>query len=254
MNELTLKEKQEIMLDIMLDIDRFCRENGIRYSLAYGTMLGAVRHGGFIPWDDDLDIFMLRDDFEKFVESYPAHRYHVLYNTRNDKEFLATGYAKVHDPKTAIVGEKTHTKYGVFVDIFPLDPVPEDPEEQRKYIKRHKSLHNRLHHRQQKDINSILKTYRHSLDWWWEKCHYEIRQHKYDGSPYVAGLLGPVIPAVYEKDAFDTLKDIEFEGHKLMVFADTHTPLAKVFGDDYMTPKKWIHNYTIRRNGDDQKN
>lgn len=253
MKELTLKDKQEIMLDIMLDIDKFCRENNIRYSLAYGTMLGAVRHKGFIPWDDDLDIFMLREDFERFIKTYPGERYHVLYNTRNENEFLATGYAKVHDPSTVIKGEKTHTKYGVFVDIFPLDPVPADPEEQKRYIKRHKSLHNRLHHRQQTDIISWLKTYRHSLDWWWEKCHAEINRHLYDDSPLVAGLLGPVIPATYEKANFDTLKDIDFEGHKLLVFEDTHTPLVKVFGEDYMTPKKWVHDYAIYQNDTDEE-
>lgn len=70
MKELTLKELQDVSLDILQDVHNFCIENNIRYSLAYGTLIGAVRHKGFIPWDDDIDIVMPRPDYERFVASY----------------------------------------------------------------------------------------------------------------------------------------------------------------------------------------
>ena len=82
--ELTLEEKQSIILEIMKDIDRFCRKNGIRYTLSSGTLLGAVRHKGFIPWDDDADMFMLREDFVRFVKTYRSDRFGLLFNTRSD--------------------------------------------------------------------------------------------------------------------------------------------------------------------------
>ncbi len=100
--ELTIQEKQEIILGILKDIDRFCRDNDIPYSLSSGTLLGAVRHGGFIPWDDDADMFMLREDFDRFVKIYKSDKYHLLFNTRSDDEFFASGYAKVNDPDTYI--------------------------------------------------------------------------------------------------------------------------------------------------------
>ena len=67
------KEIHGYILDILKDIDRFCTEEGLRYSMAYGTLLGAVRHKGFIPWDDDIDLMMPREDFERFVRTLPLH-------------------------------------------------------------------------------------------------------------------------------------------------------------------------------------
>ena len=157
MNEnktLTLEEHHAIILDIMKDIDRFCRENGIKYTISAGTMLGAVRHGGFIPWDDDADLFMLREDFDRFAKIYKSDKYHLLYNTRTDDEFLATGFIKVCDPGTTVADKSTKTRYGVYVDVFPLDAVPEEPKAQHDYMHSIMSVHNRLYHRQQKDIVS----------------------------------------------------------------------------------------------------
>ena len=66
--EITTRRIQEKMLDILVYFDRFCRENGLTFTLCGGTALGAVRHGGFIPWDDDVDVFMLREDYERLQE------------------------------------------------------------------------------------------------------------------------------------------------------------------------------------------
>lgn len=245
MKELTLKEKHAIILDIMKDVDKFCRENGIRYALSDGTMLGAVRHGGFIPWDDDADICMLREDFDKFVKTYKSDKYHLLYNTRNDEEFFCGCYAKVSDPGTYIINPKDITEYGVFIDIFPLDNVPEDEKEQKKFMHSILSAHNRLFHRQQRDFISILKSYRHSIDWWWKKVDGLTHSGKYDSSPLVAPIVGwhNYSPIILEKSIFDDLKDYDFEGYKFLGFGDSHGYMVTCFGEDYMTPKKWAHNY-----------
>ena len=78
MRELTLPELQSICLEILIDIDDFCTKNNIRYSLAHGTLIGAIRHKGFIPWDDDLDINMPRPDYEKFKNTYKSDKFEFI--------------------------------------------------------------------------------------------------------------------------------------------------------------------------------
>lgn len=247
-NELTLQEKQSIILEIMKDIDGFCRKNNIPYTLSSGTLLGAVRHGGFIPWDDDADMFMLREDFDRFVATYKSDRFGLLFNTRSDKEFFASGYAKVNDPTTHIAETLTMANHGVFVDIFPLDNVPDDAEERKRHMHKVMSIHNRIYHRQRRDIISIIKSYRHSLDWWMDKMNATVRGAKYAGSHLVAHIVGSNnYRTVIERDRFKTLADISFEGHKFLGFSDTDSYLTMVYGPDYMTPKKWSHNLKVYR-------
>ena len=245
--ELTIKEKQQLILEVMKDIDRFCRDHNIPYTISSGTLLGAVRHGGFIPWDDDADMFMLRKDFDRFVATYNSDKYHLLFNTRNENEFFASGYAKVCDPATESADTIAKTNPGIFVDIFPLDAVPEDETLRKKYMHKVMSIHNRLHHRQRKDIVSILKSYRHSLDWWWHKMDTTVRDPQYADSPLVAHIIGTTnYRTVIHKDRFDNLVDIEFEGYPFLGFKDTDGYLTKVYGADYMTPRHFNPYSSIR--------
>ena len=249
MQELTLKETQAIILDIMKDIDRFCRENNIPYSISSGTLLGAVRHGGFIPWDDDADIFMLRKDFDRFVKIYKSNRYNLLFNKRSDKEFMVGGYAKISDPTTFVANKKNSiSRFGVYVDVFPIDSVPEDPKERKDYMHHIMSTHNRLYHRQKKDLVSIIKAHRHSLDWWWNRLDKAVHVGDYDSSPLCAHIVGTMnYRTVMEKSRFDSLKEIKFEDYKFFAFSDTHSYLTMVFGEDYMTPRKWSHRLKVYR-------
>lgn len=246
--ELTIKEKQAIILEIMKDIDRFCRANGIRYSLSSGTLLGAVRHGGFIPWDDDADMFMLREDFERFVKTYKSDRYDLLYDIDPLKRYQVKGYAKVGDPATGTKSSGSISSYGMFVDVFPLDYVPEDPKECHKWMHKLMRIHNRIYHRQKRDFNSIRKSYFHSLDWWWRKLGETVRNSPYTGSPLVAHAVGTTnYRTVIRKDRFDSLIDTPFESYNFLGFSDPGSYLEIVYGPDYMTPKQWNHNLKIYR-------
>ena len=143
MKELTLEELHSGALDILKDIDSFCRPRKIRYSLAFGSLLGAVRHKGFIPWDDDIDLVMPREDYERFRAEYSSGKYEFIDRETTPECLIAFGRV-VDTKRTALVGvQPWHTagiSSGVWVDIFPMDYVPDDHDD---YMRLYRSM-NRL--------------------------------------------------------------------------------------------------------------
>ena len=126
-----LKELQEIELNIMKSIHEFCEANDIKYVLAYGTLIGAVRHDGFIPWDDDIDIHMPRNDYDRFVKMFPEwgkERNIEIVSSHTVGNEFPRDILKVCDNRTLLVAKnyKNNCKMGVFVDIWPLDKMPND--------------------------------------------------------------------------------------------------------------------------------
>ena len=125
MKELSTEELKKIQLDIMSEIDEYCKKNKLTYYLAAGTLIGAVRHKGYIPWDDDIDIFMKRNDYDKFIKNFFSGKGFKIVSPENDKKYYLP-FAKVIDTNT-ILKEEVNTKFdlGVYVDVFPLDSINE---------------------------------------------------------------------------------------------------------------------------------
>ena len=96
MNELTLDELKGIEFDILKHFDAFCKEHNIRYYLAYGTLLGAIRYKKFIPWDDDVDVLVPREDYERLLKIYKDNAQYKLYAFEKDGKFNCP-YAKLCD-------------------------------------------------------------------------------------------------------------------------------------------------------------
>ena len=122
------RQMQKLELDMLADFDRVCRNHNIKYSILGGTMLGAVRHKGFIPWDDDADIGMLREEYEKFKvvmsDLNPQICYFQDHTTDPDYRW---GYGKLRRTGTTYVRvgqEHLKCKTGIFIDVFPLDDCP----------------------------------------------------------------------------------------------------------------------------------
>ena len=125
-NKLTLTEIQTIGLEIMGDIHSFCIENGIRYSLTYGSLIGAIRHKGFIPWDDDIDIMMPRPDFDVFSKSYRSKKGYILSSVYSDDTYM--NYTRVYDTSTIVISPAKPSKHkvGVWIDVYPIDAIPDE--------------------------------------------------------------------------------------------------------------------------------
>lgn len=137
------KELKSIQVDILRDVDDFCKRNDLRYSLAFGTLLGAIRHQGYIPWDDDIDIMMPRKDYEVFIKKYSSDRFNVICHD-NCREYQIP-FAKVHDPST-VIEELSDMKvtFGVYIDVFPIDNYPSDEAELKRFLNK-KSILNIIH-------------------------------------------------------------------------------------------------------------
>lgn len=128
MKTMTLGEIQKFSLGILEDVHQFCIANGIHYSLAYGTLIGAIRHKGFIPWDDDVDIVMPRPDYDRFCSLYQSSRYKIA---TPGQSYLT--FTRVFDTEKTFVKQMKRpwhpTDTGVWIDIFPMDSVSDDPKE-----------------------------------------------------------------------------------------------------------------------------
>lgn len=135
MKEVEKEAYKRIPFEILKNVADFCEKNNIRYSLAYGTLLGAIRHQGFIPWDDDVDIIMPRNDYERFRALYHSEKYVFSDIQQNSKH--PTGMAKVYDTSTVFVGRgKIKRSYGLFVDIFTVDSFPSDMFEKNIWLRK----------------------------------------------------------------------------------------------------------------------
>lgn len=131
MREMSLRDIQEVSLDILKDVHAFCVKHNINYTLFGGSMIGAIRHGAIIPWDDDIDIAMPRPDYERFIHEYVSASGYKLFAPELHNCFL--GFARVSEMKKTYVNcgrlKWTNEITGCWIDIFPLDAAPDNEKD-----------------------------------------------------------------------------------------------------------------------------
>lgn len=237
-------EMKRLMLDIMSSIDKYCRDNGIRYSMAYGTLLGAVRHKGYIPWDDDIDIWMPRPDYMRFME-YFKHPYYKAYcaefSPRWD-HFIA----KVCDERT-IIDEGHGDVCGVYVDIFPVDGWPDNEKLIKKHysrVMRYLRLWSSLHYTQNMKLSLSQGFFKNIkiaaskiLGLFFDSSHFlkEMLKTKTEYPYQTASKVGSLtcgdwaVPKYY----FDKLIDLPFE-NRVFLASEQYDALLKVVFGNYM--------------------
>lgn len=138
MNRHELTEMQKKLLEMLTWYDRFCRENSLTYYAVGGTLLGAVRHGGFIPWDDDIDVAMPRKDYMKLEKLMSGKQFgsYILETPNTDAGDFCYPYTKLYDTSTTLIEHcKKPLVRGLFLDIFPFDGIGNDKKEGLKWFR-----------------------------------------------------------------------------------------------------------------------
>lgn len=136
-----MKKVWAVLLDMLNEFDKVCRTNGLRYTVAYGTLLGAIRHGGFIPWDDDLDLVMSRDDYDRLcAAAEESFRPPYFFQTERTDPGFSRPFARLRNSGTTAFQQIEDYRtipynQGIFIDIFPLDNFPDEEPEQTRFIK-----------------------------------------------------------------------------------------------------------------------
>lgn len=241
-----IKSLQTRILGVLDAVDAACREHGLTYYLWAGTMLGAVRHKGFIPWDDDADIAMPREDYDRLL----AHPEWLpepfeLVCAENDSSYPLP-FAKVQDASTTII-ERMHLKFlgGIYIDVFPLDGVPESAIVRRLHFAKYQWYKKILyyifrdpykHGRGPGCVVPLLCRKLFTRQGVQERIRAVMRKYSYSGSRLVAdyddGMRG-----VMEKHILGAPTPCVFEGHELLGVEQWDTYLGRKYGD-YMTIPK----------------
>ena len=256
--EAVLKRVQKTELDILEIVHRVCMENDLRYSLAYGTLIGAVRHQGFIPWDDDIDICMPREDYERFIEIWPSYHFseYILQNLDTDEDFTQN-FTKIRKKNTTFLQpgeEKYNYNKGFFIDIFPGDRVPSS--KLKKDIQYIYMAVNLLYSRKFKSEskNKIVCLVEDILFLMPKSQYRKLAKHaekyikKYninnDGA-YVFASTIETAKSYYPSDIFENRILLEFEGKKFYAYKEYDKCLRIEYGDYMQLPPKeervWKH-------------
>lgn len=240
-------ELQDKILEIAVYIDKLCRENDINYCLMGGSALGAKRHGGFIPWDDDLDVFMTPDNYEKFRK---------VFNENGDKEKyylqewgLTDGMvtiSKIRLNNTSYIEEslkKWDIHHGIYVDIFILHTCPDNKLQQihqclwAKYVIM-KGLAIRGYNRRGGFLGFALKVMSRMPDRLWVKHGLkQVYKYRNKKTNYFCNFMGKAVfkNAIYKREYFENPEYVPFEKAELKAPEKLHEFLSERFGD-YMKP------------------
>lgn len=253
-DHVAVSDQKKINLELLVYFDKVCRENGIHYSLTGGTLLGAIRHGGFIPWDDDVDVFMTRPEYKKLSDVFPDDHRFIFMDRTKDRSFNFV-YGRLLDTRTLITEAigSVNAGTGLFLDISAVDGLPNNAFCRRLHISYMRVIA-RL--RRSTVSNPQWKSYRQkgpffrflkyivrlfTTHQFWNRrfedvmCRYPFEKSE----TYVGNFTSQYGKReMMHKTAFDSYLDVEFEGHKFMVCQGYEEYLSNIYGDYLSYPSK----------------
>lgn len=251
MKTMTTADIQQVSLDILKDIHSFCKKENIKYSLAYGTLIGAIRHKGFIPWDDDVDIMMPRPDYERFIKTYQSAKgYELLPEGGESMIAMARVYDTRRTYVTMNVSPWCKKDVGIWIDIFPIDGAENDRILFKKRVDQIYNLWIRnfyyrsiqIPYNTKKNILQKLKLFVKRIIWKkYDTVSRHIKLQKkiiYGSTDYVTSLS---VPECKEKEYypisyFKEYIEVEFEGNNFLSIKEYDKFLNYVYGDYMKLP------------------
>ncbi|MGI6439049.1 MAG: LicD family protein [Sphaerochaetaceae bacterium] len=271
MKKLTQGEIKEQLLNILIHFDEFCNKHNITYYLGGGTLLGAVRHKGFIPWDDDIDVFLPRKDYERFLEIFPSNSSYAdlgleAHDYKTSDDHLLP-FAKLYNKRyrvEEVFDNKYRKKYRnnklsfLFIDLFPLDGVPAKPLLLKLYFL-HLSLYKYLVMATTRNLKCnysgrflvtrllkcivstpiILISRFIPLKKVLKKIDQKSKTYSYEDARIIANTVGRYgITEACNKDIFSSSIQMGFEGHLFPVPLLYDKYLTHIYGDYLVLPEK----------------
>lgn len=245
-------ELKVLQMDVLETLAEFLAGKGIPYSLACGTMLGAVRHKGYIPWDDDIDIYLLRADYDRLMRDFPQEYKHVRIASLERTPRWDKPYAKAYDERTVFVEHNnSRMRIGINIDLFPLDAVPDQAQDWLRYNRRRRFWQKLLQMkmtrpdpRRSRTKNLALRAVQLLLLPVSAHCFAAFLDRlarRYDGQR--TEWLFETAMGLIQKDRFprrvsQSLADYPFEDRMFRGFADADTYLSCAYGDYRKLPSE----------------
>lgn len=252
--ELTTPEVKAAILDILKSIIRICNDQGLRYYLAYGSLIGVLRHQGFIPWDDDLDIWMPRPDYNKLLQYFddPMNNTGSLVALHTtDHRLLPFLLTRISDTRYKEIGEygSVVPEMGTFIDVYPLDGLQGNQEEALKDNKKTYSITLKylgaanLPSRSPSVLKKCLKNFlatmlKSPLFYWHELCDRSTVE-EYENAEYVSCKIwndAQSCKVVDRKDDYGEGKMASFEGLQVRIPDNADAVLRRIYGDYMQLP------------------
>ena len=251
-----LKKVWKVELELLVEFLNVCEKHSLKWWVDSGTLLGAVRHKGFIPWDDDIDVVMLRDDYDKLLEIGPSEFHDpFFFQSAYTDQYYYHGHVQIRNSQTTAVRPvecKREFNQGIFIDIFPLDGMPESKEAQialreKSVLMRRKMA--RYHHfhllrkpnilgnwieqrRIDKEIDSV------GYEEYYRSFEDMFRSNSLSDCQNLTVLSTLAWDKNIDKHIFDETLFVDFENIKVPIPTGYDKYLRLWYGDDYMIPKR----------------